>query len=296
MTMESTAPKLDITSTMAWAQDYLDMHAVPNPHVDAALLMSHLLECEQHELSMHGHRFDKQHFLEFYRLVDLRAQRYPLQYLLGSVQFMGLDFKVTPGVFIPRPETELLVETTINIINTHYALRTTHDETCVLDLCTGCGNIAISLTKLSKAVKIIASDISEEALKVAEENKVLHDCNNLALVKSDLFNAIYVKKFDIIVANPPYVAESDFEHLMPELAHEPKHALDGGERGLRYYMRIFDEAPSFLKKSGYLIVEVGDDQVTALRELLETAPYVLDGIVKDYRQCDRVMVLRLTDG
>jgi release factor glutamine methyltransferase len=169
-------------------------------------------------------------------------------------------------------------------------------ETYILDLCTGCGNIAISLTKLAKAVKIIASDISEEALNIAEQNKALHEVNSLALVKSNLFDAIYIKEFDIIVANPPYVAETDFEELMPELAHEPRHALDGGEGGLQYYMRIFDEAPSFLKKDGYLIVEIGEDQVTALKELLAKSSWVLEGIVKDYRQRDRVMVLRLSDG
>ena len=300
----TVAPR--VNSMLAWAHEYLRLHAVPNPEHDAAAILAYLLGCERIELHTERHTCNDYVMLEYYRLIALRATRYPLQYIIGSAGFMGFEFTVRPGVFIPRPETELLVETVLELVNSPQSTVHRKDHVRgpwtvdrglrILDLCTGCGNIAISLTKLQKTVKIIASDSSDIAVEVAKENAARHGCGSIAVIKSKLFAALYVKEFDIIVSNPPYVPSMDLANVMPELAFEPREALDGGEDGLRYYRRIFNEAPSFLANDGHLIVEIGDNQREALHHMIDHRQYRLCNIVKDYNGSDRVMVIRRHDG
>jgi release factor glutamine methyltransferase len=230
---------------------------------------------------------------DFERLIHLRAARYPLQYIIGTVDFMGFELAVRPGVFIPRPETEILVETILGIAG---KMDGTKERLRILDLCTGSGNIAISLTKFLKAVNIIASDVSGEALKTAEENITKHNSGDIRLIESDLFSSIGQETFDIIASNPPYVADADFDTLMPELMHEPRISLSGGEDGLRFYKRILDEAYPHLNDGGHLILEIGYNQAKDIKETLDTDRYFLKGIIKDYNGVDRVMALRKRNG
>ena len=168
----------------------------------------------------------------------------PLQYIIGKEKFFGLDFIVNEDVFIPRPETEILVNTVLDTIDTirntlNHSLRSgsgqARDTIRILDLCTGTGNIAISLTKNTRNCKISASDISEKALDVARENARINGVHDLVdFVKSDLFSDIS-GKFDIIVSNPPYIARYEFKTLQKEVLREPVLALDVGEDGLDFY-------------------------------------------------------------
>jgi len=201
-----------------------------------------------------------------------------------------MDLIIDERVFIPRPETELLVETVRKLI---YELRVTSYELRILDLCTGSGNIAIALTKMVPDCKIVASDISEKALDLARLNaSKLCVGGNIEFVSGDLF-ANVIGRFDIIVSNPPYIARFEFETLQKEVLREPGLALDGGEDGLDFYRRIALEAPQYLNKGGYLVFEIGFGQAKEVKEIIEAAKFfkVID-IKKDFNGIDRVIITR----
>jgi len=217
---------------------------------------------------------------------------YPLQYITGNTNFMGLELKVQPGVFIPRPETELLVEKTLNVLS---AIRYPLNAIRILDLCTGSGNIAISLAKTLKNAKIVASDISDEAIEIAKDNAKFHNCENIEFVKSDLFDKLDKQLFDVIVSNPPYVSGEDWQDLPKHVLCEPRLALYAGQDGLDFYKRIFREAAAFLKKDGYLIMEIGYNQKDSLIDLID-GKWELQEIVRDYNAIDRITVIRKKSG
>ncbi len=217
----------------------------------------------------------------------------PLQYIIGKEKFCGLDFIVNENVFIPRPETEVLVETVIGLLNES---RYPKPEIRILDLGTGSGNIAISLTKSVHDCKIVASDISEDALEVARENAASNGVSeNISFIKSDLFNNIR-GKFDFIVSNPPYIARYEFQTLQKEVLKEPRTALDGGNDGLDFYRRIFLEAPRCLKRRGYCIIEIGFGQLSAIKEIIEKSRvFKLLDVKKDRYEIERVIVSKWTN-
>ena len=234
------------------------------------------------------------------------APHTPIQYIMGKSEFCGLDFIVNEDVLIPRPETEILVETVIELV-----ARDKRQETSprILDLCTGSGCIAISLMvrlrspsmpsrveALTKAItdcKIVVSDISEGALKIAEENaKVNGVFGRIDFIKSDLFKEIK-GEFDIITANPPYIAKDEFYELQEEVLREPRIALDGGPDGLDFYRRIFRDAPRHLKNGGYCIMEIGYGQRDAVKEIIENSGiFKLIDVREDQYLIDRVVVAR----
>ena len=217
----------------------------------------------------------------------------PLQYVLGKEKFFGLSFMVNEDVFIPRPETEILVQTVLETINES---RITNDERRILDLCTGSGCIAISLTKNARKCRIFASDISEDALKIARDNARMNGVSeDISFIKSDLFKDIK-GKFDIIISNPPYVAQCEFKTLQKEVLREPLMALDGGKDGLDFYRRIFTEAPRYLNDGGYLMVEIGYGQRDAIKDIVEGIKgYRLIDVKEDQYSIDRVVKVRWTN-
>ncbi len=213
----------------------------------------------------------------------------PLQYIMGRTEFFGLDLIVNEDVLIPRPETEMVVETVIGLA-AKFA-RNTGESCKILDLCTGSGNIAISLTKNTSNCKIVASDISEAALDVARQNASLNAVSDkVEFVKSDLFDEIH-GEFDIIVTNPPYIARNEFEGLQKEVLMEPHIALDGGEDGLDFYRSIVRDATSHLKDGGNIVMEIGFGQSALIRDIIESREgiRVLD-IKKDYNGIDRIVI------
>jgi len=216
----------------------------------------------------------------------------PLQYAEGRAYFMDFELKVGAGVLIPRPETELLVERAAEACA---ALRCKRNDEKgilrVLDLCTGSGNIAISLTKYVRRSKILALDISPEALAAAGFNAAgLGAGENVSFVRSDLFGGICKKKyFDIIVSNPPYVSGADMATLPDDVLEEPRTALYGGPDGLDFYRRIACDAKYFLKKDGFILMEMGYDQSAAVRAILRAEGYRDTEIFKDYSGIDRII-------
>lgn len=225
----------------------------------------------------------------------------PIQYITNNQPFMGLDFYVDESVLIPQPDTEILVLETLKLINTK-------KNNYILDLCTGSGAIAISIAKCVQKekrenldnIKMMASDISEKALKVAQRNVK----NNLVedvveLVQSDMFSNID-EKFDIIVSNPPYIERNVLETLSKEVKQEPVIALDGGEDGLTFYRIILGQAENYLKENGYLLFEIGYNQGDKIKELYNSLKeenkcnleIVTKEPIKDLADNNRVMIFK----
>ncbi|MEI6862961.1 MAG: peptide chain release factor N(5)-glutamine methyltransferase, partial [Candidatus Omnitrophota bacterium] len=189
----------------------------------------------------------------------------PLQYIMGHTEFCGLEIKVNEDVLIPRPETELLVETAVDLSE---GISQKIKDGRLLDLCTGSGCIAIALTKKLSDCKIVASDISEKALALAGENAKTNQAESIEFIKSDLFSDLK-GKFNIVVSNPPYISGPEFSELQEEVLKEPRVALYGGEDGLDFYRRIFNDAGKFLNDGGYVVVEIGYGQSRAVKDICE---------------------------
>ena len=257
---------------------------IDSPDTDAFYLMQHVFHINREQLLIDPLKTAEPALgRAFLDLIRKRRERIPCQYLIGSTEFMGLTFKVNPSVLIPRQDTETLVEEVIRIIPS---------EAKVLDLCTGSGCIGISVKCFLHKVDMTLSDISEEALKVAEENAELQGVD-VRTVCSDLFENID-DSFDVILSNPPYVTEEEYAALMPEVRdYEPRLALTAGKDGLDIYRRIAKEAPSHLNADGWLIMEIGCSQADAVRALLEAEGFEDIRIIKDLAGLDRVVVSRL---
>lgn len=214
----------------------------------------------------------------------------PLEYILGKKDFFGFDFKVSKDVLIPRPETEILVETAIK-----YGLRVTGngERLKVLDLGTGSGCIAISLALILPHVLITAADISKAALAIAEYNSKINNVGErINFINTDLFTNLG-ERFDIIVTNPPYVQTGEIDVLQKEIQYEPSLALDGGSDGLDFYRKIILGSPDYLEKNGLLIMEMGFRQKQNLENMLQKEKkFEIIEAIKDYNNIDRVIVAR----
>lgn len=264
-----------VAEILRWAAEFLALHQVTDPHIDAEVLLAHLLRCERKELLIHPERALSGGEMErFRRLVERRAGREPVQYITGEVEFRGLLFKVNREVLIPRPETEFLVEEAIHSLGERDVGGEGRDIT-VLDLCTGSGCIAISIARELPYSRVYAVDISEGALEAARENAERHGVEDRAIfLPGDLFEGTeplgLEGEIDLIISNPPYVSKKEMEKLQPEIKeYEPIQALYGGEDGLDFYRRIIDEAPFYLSHGGLLILEIGYGQSESVQKLLE---------------------------
>ncbi len=221
-------------------------------------------------------------------ILKRRIQGEPIQYILGQVEFMGLEFRVAPAVFIPRPETEILVETAIEIgMRGGSQLR-------VLDIGTGSGCIAISLAKFLPNAKITAVDISNDSLQIARYNAMLNNVE-INFLQSNLFSNCVLQDmdFELIVSNPPYIPTAEIVKLDPELDYEPHIALEGGRDGLDFYRCIIKEIPMYLKKHGFLVLEIGFGQYPPIKNLFSSVKgFEIVKVIQDYNNIDRVLVLR----
>lgn len=255
---------MNIDDLLAAAALQLSGAGIEEASLDARLLFQHLTAMTRSRLVLQGKQsVDDSTLQQYQRLVALRSQRIPLQYLIGSQEFWSMDFVVSSDVLIPRPETEFLLEQVLAVCSASRNLL------CVLDMCTGSGVIAVVLAK-ELGCRITAVDISEAALEVAAENINRHrTADQITLVCSDLFAALNrSRKFNVIVSNPPYIAESQIEHLEPEVSRaEPHLALSGGPTGLQVIEQIALVAEEFLQPGGWIFLEIGADQKNAATAL-----------------------------
>lgn len=265
---------------------------------EAELLFTDILNCDRQSLYLNRDlRLGEDKFCFVSSVLKRRLKGEPIQYILGKTEFMGLEFMVTPEVFIPRPETEILVETAIEIGRRFQAIG---HRLNILDIGTGSGNVAISLAKFLPQAKVYATDISDKALRVAKINARFHNLENrIKFIQSDLFTTYYLLPTTcyLIVCNPPYIPTLDIERLQPEISYEPTIALDGGKDGLEFYRKIINDAPHYLKDGGFLILEMGFGQKDAIKNIFQkTQDFEIINEVKDYSNIDRVIIAQKKDG
>ena len=235
--------------------------------------------------------------IDYDDFIARRAKHVPLQHILGTASFMGLEFRVSKDVLIPRQDTELLVETVLSREKEDCAKNdvavgniSAARGLSILDLCTGSGCIAIALKKLGAYSRVAASDYSKAALEMARDN-ARENGTDISFIYSNMFDAID-ETFDIIVSNPPYIPSSDIEGLQPEVRdHDPKAALDGG---LHFYRIIAEQAGARLNAGGRLYLEIGYDQAEAVSALLKNNGYIDIEVLKDLNDKDRVVACRLS--
>lgn len=262
---------------------------------EGELLFTEILGCDRLSLYLNKNSaLGRDESVVVSSVLKRRLSGEPLQYILGKIEFMGLEFKVSPDVFIPRPETEILVETVLNIVSP-----LTRPFVCplrILDVGTGSGCIAISLAKLLKGTEMTAVDISQEALDIAKQNALLNNVE-INFLQSDLFNTqdLRPNTYDLIISNPPYIPTEDIENLQLQIQYEPVIALDGGKDGLDFYRWIIKNSPKYFKKGGYLIMEMGFNQRDAIEDIFyNSRDFKIKEVVKDYNNIDRIIVARKT--
>ncbi len=230
----------------------------------AKILLEHILKVKREYIIAHCEDIVSNEQVTLYqaKLEEIKKGK-PIQYITHYQEFMKLDFYVDENVLIPQPDTEILVEKVIEILKNK-------KNTCsVLDMCTGCGAIGISIAKYIPKADVYVSDISKSALQIAKKNALKNEVKNIHFILSDMFKCINEKKFDMIVSNPPYIETDIINGLPEEVKHEPHLALDGGKDGLDFY-RIFSvQSPLFLKPSGYLCLEIGYQQKEEVCKLLK---------------------------
>jgi release factor glutamine methyltransferase len=277
---------LTILQAINLSTEFLGKKEIESPRINAELLLAHALNCKRLDLYLSYDRPMNDDEVNTYReLIKRRSKSEPLQYILGRVEFYGLDFKVDSSVLIPRQETEILVETTINFSNKE-------NEIKILDIGAGSGNISISLAKHLLKSKITATDTDESSLETAESNAKYHNVSErIKFIKHDINSDEPIEEeFDIIVSNPPYISKEEFHNLRDELkVYEPKNALTDNSDGLSFYRGITNKANRFLKKGGRLFFEVGKGQAGEVCKILTENNFSEISIVKDYLKIDRVI-------
>ncbi len=249
---------------------------------EAEYALSAFLECSLSDLYVHGNMEVCPEVQKKMEDMVLRREKHePLAYIIGERYFMGLRFRVSPSVLIPRQDTELLAEKAIHIVKENGCRK-------ALDLCTGSGCLAISIAKYTDA-RVTASDISGQALALAGRNAMDNDVY-VSFVESNLFEEVD-GIFDVIVCNPPYISEREYGVLMPEVRDfEPKLALLAEENGLAFYRKILGEAKKFLAENGVLLFEIGSEQGADVRSLFEKSGFIGMEILQDYCGLDRVVL------
>lgn len=280
------------------AAAYLRRSGVERASFEAAELLAHALGTERLRLYLEPERVLTPREQEDFRGLLLRRRAgVPLQYLLGEAEFMGLSLRVDGRALIPRPETEELVELVLKEIETGLPAQA-RGELEILELGTGSGAIALALAKALPRSRITATDISPQALELARENAVRHGLEGqISFIESDWFSAIS-GKFDLIVANPPYVGRAEAAGLPREVRdHEPRQAWDGGEEGLESLKELIVQAPAYLKPRGRLYLEIGAGQGARVRALaLLTSDYEEIEVLRDLSGRERFLRLRAVGG
>ncbi|MFQ5681600.1 MAG: peptide chain release factor N(5)-glutamine methyltransferase, partial [Candidatus Omnitrophota bacterium] len=250
-----------------------------------------LLGCRRHELYLRDCPLEDKYKREAGRILSLRRQGIPLQYLLGQTEFMGLKFNLRPGVFIPRPETEILVEAAIAAADNIAPVRGRNIR--ILDIGSGSGCISISLAKFFPRAKVTAVDISPAAIEISRENAALNNvCVNF--IQGDFFSwedGAQGAGYDLVVSNPPYIPAGEIGRLPADVRREPRLALDGGEDGLDFYRKIAYFVARYGHAGVILLMEMGQGQRRAIEDIAKKCGLYPRAVIKDYNGIDRVVAL-----
>jgi release factor glutamine methyltransferase len=280
-----------IIKLVQWAKTYFDTHEIDSPRATAEILLSHVLSIRRIDLYL---RYDQpltsDELRRFKTLIKRRLNREPVAYILGHKEFWSMELQVTKDVLIPRPETECLVEKSLEML----ALDANLKSKLILELGTGCGAVIIALASENPRYTYWATDISINAVRIARQNALQHDLNaKIQFITGDWLAPLGSKMgvFDLIVSNPPYIKSGDLAQLQPEIqAHEPLRALDGAADGLHCLRHIIHSAYRFLKPGGALLLEIGHDQKASLKQMIdECGEYERVNFYQDYSGYDRIL-------
>ncbi|MGM0415748.1 MAG: peptide chain release factor N(5)-glutamine methyltransferase [Thermodesulfobacteriota bacterium] len=283
------AKQWSVLEVVRWTTNYLEEKGIDNPRLDSERLVGSALGKDRVGLYLSYDQPLEQAELDTIRaLVKRRALREPLQYILGECEFWSLPFNVTPEVLIPRPDTEVLVEEGLKILEEHPGT--------VLDVGTGSGAVAVALAHTA-GVAVHAVDLSPAALDIARANAALNEVEDLlSFAHADLHDLdvddLCRRGYRMMISNPPYVTRAQMRELMPEVVgHEPELALDGGADGLNAYRSLARQAESLLESGGWLLVEVGIDQADEVEEIFSSA-----GLQHCFQRRDYAGIVRVVGG
>jgi release factor glutamine methyltransferase len=270
---------------------FLEKKGVESPRLQGELLLAALLRLRRMQLYLNFEReLTDSELTAFREMIRRRGEREPLQYIVGSVSFCGFEITVNSSVLIPRPETELLAEQGWTFLSRHSA----KNLATALDFGTGSGCLAIALAIKCDGTQVEALDVSCEALAVARKNAENHGLEKrIHFTQGDSLGSLQKQSsFDLIISNPPYVPTKEIETLQPEVRDfEPRAALDGGSDGLNYFRQFASQAESFLKPGGQLILEFGDSQLEAIREIFQAQNWIVMSVQNDYHQRPRIITV-----
>lgn len=243
-----------IIDLINWGEKYLKEKSIENSKIEIELFLQHLLKCKRIDLYLQFETIVKPENLATLRKwITRRINNEPIQYILGSSEFYGRSFIVNKNVLIPRPETEILIDISIEELKNI-------NNPLILDVGTGSGCIAITIALEIPSSTIIAIDIDERAISVAKNNIEKHEVKNIEFVVTDIFHEKINKKADMLISNPPYIAKEEVSGLMKEVKdYEPLVALTDNNDGLKFYRRFAEIMPSILKDNGMAIMEVGTE-------------------------------------
>lgn len=279
-----------IIDALKWGEHELKGAGVENPRWDADLLLGHVLKWKREQLYLEREQdLTPEQQIQYSEAIDRRANREPLQYILNHQEFMGLDFYVDPRVLVPRADSEILVEQLLEQRN-DWKPSQEGLKAQVIDLCTGSGALAISIAHYWSEASVVATDISVEALEVAQYNAERLGVQ-IEWRQGDFLVPIRGETWDFIISNPPYIAKAEYLELSPEIFQEPSRAFLGGEDGLDFYRNLAKEAKSLLKPNGKILLEIGWQQGQAVEDLFKHQGFDTL-VIRDYGGRDRVVFVR----
>ena len=279
----------NISDTLKKSAEILRQNEIVDSYREASSLLAFVLQKDKFFLIAHSeYELSGEEERRFQDAINRRARREPFQHIVGKQEFFGLDFAVTKSVLIPRPETEMLVEAAIEILE---------DDARFCEVGIGSGCIAVSILYELKAASAIGLDISEAALKIARANAETHRvAERLELKISDVFENLRNEKFDLIVSNPPYIPSVEIKNLQTEVGKfEPLAALTDGKNGLSIIETMIKNAPRFLKSGGFLLLEIGINQSTAVEKMFDEKIWSKIEIVPDFQNIPRMVKAQISE-
>jgi release factor glutamine methyltransferase len=267
--------------------DFLSKKQIESPRINAELFLASILDCKRLDLYiMYDRPLSEEELNQYREYLKRRSTFEPLQYIIGKVEFYGIQLKITPDVLIPRPETEILVDTVINIFRKN-------DSVKILDIGSGSGNISIALAANLPNVVLTGIDISKKSISVANENSELLKLNHrISFFQEDIFDFNIEKYagYDVVISNPPYVSKTDYLELQTEIKDfEPDFAVTDFSDGYTFYKRIIDISKKILKPGGKIFFEIAKGQSEIIKDFLIQDAYKNVFIVKDYQGIERVI-------
>ncbi len=280
-----------INELINWGTQYLKENGVKNPRTSSEILLSFTLNLKRIDLYLkYNEIVNNENVINFKEFIERRAQKEPIQYIIGITEFMSITFKVNSTVFIPRPETELLVEQIMDISKRRWE---NEKAVNILDIGTGSGNIAISFAKYINNSYIFAIDISDDILKIAEENAQMNSVGEkITFKKLSIFDAEKTdfENINIVASNPPYISLKDYQNLEDEVRHyEPEIGIQDFDDGLSFFKIICEKSKEWLIDNGFLFMEMGLGESQDVCNIVKSYGFSNIKILKDYQQIDRVI-------